>query len=318
MSSDPMSMGDMSQFTGPILLGHLFNWALYGILCVQCYLYYISFPKDRRLPKSLVWITLLLETLQLILSTRDAWMNLASGWGNMQALDNVGWQWFSLPILIVLPASANLSMLGGFGLSVARSGFRAAATYVAAITAIHLRYSLIRDTTYRPIIIWFVTSAACDLLIAVSTFYFLKRKKAHFKPTETTITRIIRVTVETGLICAACAILELAMFLAFANNTFYMPLCLSLSKLYSNSLLAVLNSRLRIVGSRDETLAVYDSTLSPCPPPPEAAATPPAAHRATVTVKTEKRTSQDIVLVCQESTASDSSTGLNLKAQDLV
>ena len=87
--------------------------------------------------------------------------------------------------------------------------------------------------------IWFVSSAACDLLIAISTFYFLKRKKTYFKPTETTITRVIRVTVETGLICAACAILELVMFLAFANDTFYMPLCLSLSKLYSNSLLAV-------------------------------------------------------------------------------
>ena len=65
-------------------------------------LYYISFPKDRCIPKALVAITLSLETLQLVLSTRDGFINLASGWGNMQALDAVGWQWFSLPILMVI------------------------------------------------------------------------------------------------------------------------------------------------------------------------------------------------------------------------
>lgn len=53
------------------------------------------------------------------------------------------------------------------------------------------------------------------------------------------MTKLIRVTVETGLICAACALLELIMFVAFADDTFYMPMCLLLSKLYSNSLLAV-------------------------------------------------------------------------------
>ncbi|KAJ3482695.1 hypothetical protein NLI96_g6805 [Meripilus lineatus] len=318
MSSDSVSTQGypgISKFTGPIvrskplrsalnhtyrllfqLLGHLFNWALYGILSVQCYLYYVSFPKDRRLPKVLVWVTLLLETLQLVLSTRDAWMNLASGWGDMRALDNVGWQWFSLPILMVL---------------------RVAATYVGAVTAIHLRYSLIRETTYRPMIIWFVSTAVCDFVIAISTFYYLKKKKTYFRPTETMMTKLIRVTVETGLICAACALLELIMFVAFADDTFYMPMCLLLSKLYSNSLLAVLNSRMRIVGSRDETPAVYDSTLSPCPPSGEAIAIQPV-RRATITIKGGKRTSQEeIVLACQEErTFSDSSTVL--KSQDFV
>ena len=47
-------------------------------------------------------VTLTLETLQLVLSTRDAFINLASGWGNVDALDDVGWQWFSLPIIMVV------------------------------------------------------------------------------------------------------------------------------------------------------------------------------------------------------------------------
>ncbi len=51
-------------------------------------------------------VTLSLETVQLVLSTRDAFVNLASGWGNMEALDDVGWQWFSLPILMAVRESS--------------------------------------------------------------------------------------------------------------------------------------------------------------------------------------------------------------------
>lgn len=105
-------------------------------------LYYISFPKDRALPKTLVAVTLSLETVQLVLSTRDAFVNLASGWGNMEALDDVGWQWFSLPILMAVReltspfdstnthlliksvAYVNFSMRGGFGCLAARCAFQ--------------------------------------------------------------------------------------------------------------------------------------------------------------------------------------------------
>ena len=87
--------------------------------------------------------------------------------------------------------------------------------------------------------IWFVGTALCDILIATSTMYILKKKKTYFHSTSTLITKLVRVSVETGLICAACAILEVILFLAFTNDTFYMPMCASLSKLYSNSLLAV-------------------------------------------------------------------------------
>lgn len=69
--------------------------------------------------------------------------------------------------------------------------------------------------------------------------YFLKTKKTYFRATTTLVTRLVRVSVETGLICATCAILDVVLFLAYTNNTYYMPMCLSLSKLYSNSLLAV-------------------------------------------------------------------------------
>lgn len=61
--------------------------------------YYLAFPNDRKLPKAVVGFTYTIELLQTILSTRDAFRNFGTGWGNMNELDAVGWLWFSVPVL---------------------------------------------------------------------------------------------------------------------------------------------------------------------------------------------------------------------------
>lgn len=43
--------------------------------------------------------TYIIELLQTVLSTRDAFRNFGTGWGNMIDLDAVGWLWFSVPVL---------------------------------------------------------------------------------------------------------------------------------------------------------------------------------------------------------------------------
>lgn len=62
-------------------------------------MYYLAFPNDRRLQKGIVAFTYTIELLQTVLSTRDAFRNFGTGWGNMIELDAVGWLWFSVPVL---------------------------------------------------------------------------------------------------------------------------------------------------------------------------------------------------------------------------
>jgi hypothetical protein len=50
-------------------------------------------------------------------------------------------------------------------------------------------------------------------------------------------------TVETGSLTAFCAVLELFLFLKWKENNLHMIPALALSKLYSNTLIATLNSR---------------------------------------------------------------------------
>lgn len=71
--------------------------AAYRHSCVD--VYYMAFPKDKRISKTIVAVTYGLELLQTVLSTRDAFRNFGSGWGDMRDLDEVGWLWFSVPVL---------------------------------------------------------------------------------------------------------------------------------------------------------------------------------------------------------------------------
>ncbi|PSR78307.1 hypothetical protein PHLCEN_2v7429 [Hermanssonia centrifuga] len=90
---------DIAKLTGPVLLGDFFNWGLFGVLCVQTYIYYIAFPRDRLLPKFIVWFLFMQELLQTILVTRDAFTSFGFQFGNVIDLDNVALMWFSVPIL---------------------------------------------------------------------------------------------------------------------------------------------------------------------------------------------------------------------------
>lgn len=56
---------------------------------------------------------------------------------------------------------------------------------------------------------------------------------------------------------AAAATVDLVLFLVFPNNAYHTAIAVALAKLYSNSMLVILNSRMKIVGGRK--MASHDS-----------------------------------------------------------
>lgn len=72
-------------------------------------------------------------------------------------------------------------------------------------------------------------------------FYYLNkaRKMSGIRQMNSKLTRLIRLTIETGLLCAILAIVVLILFFVYANNDAHIAPTLAMSKLYSNSLLAV-------------------------------------------------------------------------------
>ena len=69
--------------------------------------------------------------------------------------------------------------------------------------------------------------------------YYLHKSNTGFRQTSTLLTKFIRLTVETGLVCATFAILDLSFYIRWQENNYHLAPSIPLSKLYSNSLLVV-------------------------------------------------------------------------------
>ncbi|KAH9077827.1 hypothetical protein EDB83DRAFT_2217220, partial [Lactarius deliciosus] len=84
------------------LFGPLFNWALYGVLCVQIYVYNYNFPRDGRSIKFLAYFVFLVETVQTALTGADMYYWFVAGFGNVERLENSHFAPVDVPILITV------------------------------------------------------------------------------------------------------------------------------------------------------------------------------------------------------------------------
>ena len=99
------------------LLGYLFHWGLFGVLCMQvcelnrlklvlsfedqCYgdMYYLAFPTDPTRNKLFVYSVLVLEVTQTLIITRSAFYVFGQGYGNFAYFNRVELAWFSIHII---------------------------------------------------------------------------------------------------------------------------------------------------------------------------------------------------------------------------
>jgi len=270
---------DLPPLLTPLLLAQLFNWALFGILTVQVYIYYVAFPRDKYKFKVVVGLAYMLEIVQVVLSTHDVVRQLAAGWGNLSMLIPIGFYWFSIPIL-----SGILSSMCQF-VYAWRIFMFSHAYWIAGIICLmsatqmafavydgvkSQEYGILLDIPksgiFESSLEWTVANILCDAIITCSMLYYLWRAKQSttIRPTASLITRIIRLTIETGLAVTVTSIVSFVTFMGFPETGLYAIPQFVLSKVYTNCLLAVLNSRLRIVGGRDdaESIGMLETSLT--------------------------------------------------------
>ncbi|KAJ7041635.1 hypothetical protein C8F04DRAFT_1079541 [Mycena alexandri] len=99
------------------------------------------------------------------------------------------------------------------------------------------------SVSFHAATLWIAASMTTDLCIAFCLAWVLRRKKTGFGDTDTVVDRIIRMTVQTGLVTAVCNILDLLSFLLIKNSTLNFMWSNPLSKLYSNCMMSTLNAR---------------------------------------------------------------------------
>ncbi|KAK7443466.1 hypothetical protein VKT23_015639 [Stygiomarasmius scandens] len=226
--------------------------------------YYTSFPSDRNSVKAIVYTLLILELAQTAIMSYCAYTIFGSGYGNLEAFNSSRLTWF--PVCILGSLIAGIVQLYYAHRLYLLFGSKIMGSLVALLATLQIGSGigqgviskLIEDRSNlssKPtcVTIWLLSSALCDLIIAGCMIFYFKRQRFLSPRTHDAVTRIVRYTVETGSITAITAIVQVSVFLAFPNKNFFDTPSWTLGKLYSNSLLFLLNSRAAVSGGRSKT-----------------------------------------------------------------
>ncbi|KAL0958473.1 hypothetical protein HGRIS_000612 [Hohenbuehelia grisea] len=96
---------------------------------------------------------------------------------------------------------------------------------------------------HTPALVWFLSACVADVIITISLCRSLSQRKTGMAVTDDILNKIIRMTVQTGMITAIAAVGDVVFFMVFPRAALNFLWDLALSKLYVNCLLSTLNAR---------------------------------------------------------------------------
>ncbi|KAI9441826.1 hypothetical protein H4582DRAFT_1420289 [Lactarius indigo] len=269
-SGSPTASPEIIKLAAPLLFAPVFNWALYGVLCVQIYVYSYNFPMDRRPIKFLAYSVFLVETVQTALSGANLYYWFVAGFGNVEHLRNSHLAPINVP---VLTAVISFIVQGYFCYRIwvlkSRSSWICGIIATVAVTQLVTgiwastksimleKYAISKIALY----LWAISSTLADILIAVVMTLLLRRACSNFS--SFVLIRVVRLTIETNTLTATLAITTLVLYVTFPNEIYFVYTVASIGKVYSNTLLLNLNNRIYF---RDHELPRHgDSTFPPIP-----------------------------------------------------
>ncbi|KAJ7934268.1 hypothetical protein B0H13DRAFT_2650226 [Mycena leptocephala] len=256
-------MAPHESSNGALLIGVLVSTFFQGILSAQAYIYYESFPEDPLSLKALVRFVWTLDFVHLVLISQAMYYYLVTNWGNVAAL---GLTTIELDLHLVFLSVATFTCQAYFLHRVWRFSNRntlltgvltagCTSTLVldlllAAQTIAGRNSTKIAPSSKRASIAVFSTGGANDLAIALVLCWYLQRSKSEFDRTKFVLTRIIHFTVSTGLVTrqrySLLALGTLAAYVGSPDTFIWLAMYFSLGRMYTNALLATLNSRRKL------------------------------------------------------------------------
>lgn len=252
---------------GAIEVGVMISTMLYGINCVQVYMYYIrDKPKDPWYIQALVPLVWVIDTLHTCFMIKYLYYTTVIRYGDVSAIGEASWalntsaffdglagalvQGFFAHRIYVLSRRWPLTIISWIGsLAVVITD-----TSVMAI-AQATQYDLATfESKYRwAIITGLVLQLFVDLVNTTSLCVLLRVERTGFQNTDGILNKLFVWTIQTGIITSIAAILMVAFSVGLPNSALWVSISIFYSKLYSNSLMAALNGRqsLRVLDKHD-------------------------------------------------------------------
>ncbi|KAJ7146032.1 hypothetical protein C8R44DRAFT_863849 [Mycena epipterygia] len=268
-------LSELDLSLGALEIGVLLSSTLWGVTTVQLYVYLTSQNKDPLWTRLLVYFVWILESLHTIFAWIYIYRLTVTFYGVPAALGEAHWtldtsslfdgiigacvQMFfayrirmfanSWPVTLVSWLGSLLQLSCTLGVTILSGE--------VSVAEFGVRYGWIVESLL-------IINLIVDIINTSALSYYLNRGRTGFKGTDQVLEKLVIWTIETGLITAVAAAVQLILFkvmptsgkspeVAYTTspqiNTFHFFLALWIgislfyAKLYSNSFLAILNSR---------------------------------------------------------------------------
>ncbi|KAF9000864.1 hypothetical protein BDQ17DRAFT_1359107 [Cyathus striatus] len=239
---------------GPMLIGVFINMILYGILIVQTYSYYQTYKKDAAWIKYLVMYLFIIESVNTGCDIAMMYQPLIAEFGQPDATKFFPTMFAAEPIAIVM-VSTPIQLFFAWRIKLLTKN-----NYLPVIIALFAIISLAggvwttakiviikqfirKPELHEPALLWFLAACISDIMITVVLVVTLSKRRTGFETTDDAISKIIRMTVQTGMLTALFAVGDVVFFMTLPHTALNFLWDLALSKLYSNCLLSTLNAR---------------------------------------------------------------------------
>jgi len=212
--------------------------------------------------KALVYTVFSLEIASSIMTISDIFHWFATGYGSILALGQIQLSAVDTPMLgAFIAAFVQMfycyriytinKMAWGIAVVVALLALTeiVAGTYGAVVATQAKTFLKAESRSKVSVYVLFISSAVTDVLIAMTMIILLllprdKRiKSASRSQSESRIKKILNLIVETNLASASMAVITLILFTSIPNTNYFTCPSYVLAKIYSNSLLLILNNR---------------------------------------------------------------------------
>ncbi|KAF7339072.1 hypothetical protein MVEN_01983600 [Mycena venus] len=252
MSVAPVPLPNVQLLYGPMLVGVFLNLILYGVLLGQTLNYFQVYKRDPTWMRLFVGYLFAVSTANSVLAMHMMYEPLIIGYGQKPVFFPTVFMSESLCVVLVsmpiqvffawriyqLTKSPWVPVLIAFT-AIASFGGGVWTTVMVHVLKLFAKKPLL----HQPALVWFLTSCVADVLITVSLVWTLTGKKTGFSATDSVVDKIIRATIQTGLITAIFIILEVVCFMLLPHYAINFVFDLALSKLYVNCLMSTLNAR---------------------------------------------------------------------------
>ncbi|KAL4262105.1 hypothetical protein AB1N83_005645 [Pleurotus pulmonarius] len=259
MAAAPPLRLNLTETFGIGYIGSVLSAILYGVTCIQTFHYFRAAGKDPLIIKSLVFVLLLLDTAHQALITELVYHYLVENFANpLELLHNIR------TIAVEIIVNAVIAFLVECFL-VARvwvlSGKNKIMSVVCGVlTVAHLVMNVVfpvKTMAYSNIITGaerlrtFGTAGlgvavVTDVCISATLCYYLQKGRTGFRRSDDIITKLIALTITTGLLSTLFVIANLVALVAAPEKLYSLFFNFMLGKLYINALLTSLNARAAI------------------------------------------------------------------------